>query len=91
MQYLTSILSLGSSSKIKSLEKRVEILEKELDHSLEKNKELEANISDIAVCIQHLAASMTTFALQGVRSASVEDPLDSLLLKDDDDDKGYLH
>ena len=90
MQYLTSILSLGSSSKIKVLEKRIEILQKDVEELTEKNKDLETNISDIAVCIQHLAASMTTFALQGIKSATTEDPLEALLSKEDED-KGYLH
>lgn len=83
MRYLTSILSLGSSKKISTLEKKVKELEA-------KNREIEGNISEIAVCIQHLAASMTTVVLTGASTRQQEDPFDTLM-EDKDDDKGYLH
>lgn len=82
MQYLTSILSLGTSDKnqerMNDLEKRVH--------------DLEANVNDLAFCIQQLAATATSLAAHISKQPS--DHLDSYLddiKKDDDDGSGYLH
>ena len=79
MQYLTSIPSQKNSeeeNKIKDLEKRIEALE--------------ANVSDLAYCIQQIAGTITTIVTPPTQSSNpVDDYLDSL--SKDDDDTGYLH
>ena len=87
MQYLTSILSLGSSSKPTSksdLEKRIEELESRIETH-------EASINEMAFCIQQIASSIST--IMNHATSQARDPLDELLEKSgtDDDGSGYLH
>ena len=85
MQYLTSILSPGTSKSqdYESLEARIEDLER-------RTANVEASLSEIALCIQQLAGSLASVITQ---VSSRKDPLDDLLSGpgSDDDGSGYLH
>lgn len=85
MQYLTSILSLGTTEEERSLRDKVDSLE-------EKVLILEGNVNELAYCIQQLATTITAVVSNTVQSSNspMDDYLDSLG-KDDDDGSGYLH
>lgn len=85
MQYLTSILSLGTTEEERHLRDKVDSLE-------EKVLILEGNVNELAYCIQQLATTITAVVSNTVQSSNspMDDYLDSLG-KDDDDGSGYLH
>ena len=85
MQYLTSILSLGTTEEERNLRDKVDALE-------EKILILEGNVHELAYCIQHLAATITAVVSNTAQSSNstMDDYLDSLG-KDDDEGSGYLH
>lgn len=85
MQYLTSILSLGTTEEERNLRDKVDALE-------EKILILEGNVNELAYCIQQLAATITAVVSNTAQSSNstMDDYLDSLG-KDDDEGSGYLH
>ena len=89
-RYLTSILSLTSSRNSADREKIIQ-LKKDVEGLKQETEELRRLTDEIALCIQQLAASMSTFILQ---STTQKDPIDEALdslWKKDDDGNGYLN